>query len=100
MSLRLRHRGIPSRKQRINTREHGMRHLRLHVGDCVLRVAAAGYGSAGAYLEQSMTSELSMIDVNGRAVAQLAKQFGSRFVQRQRAGWYCSVRFLGVPAFP
>jgi short-subunit dehydrogenase len=51
----------------------------LHVG---LLVAAAGYGTSGAFLDSPLEHELGMIDVNCRAVASLTHHFGKLFVKR------------------
>ena len=68
--------------------------------DVGLLVAAAGFGSSGQFLEADLTTELTMIDVNCRAVAALAHGFGRRFVARGRGGLVLLsslVAFQGVP---
>jgi len=51
-----------------------------------LFVAAAGFGTAGAFLESKETDELAMLDVNCRAVLLLSRHFGRRLVERGRGG--------------
>jgi uncharacterized protein len=68
--------------------------------DVGLLVAAAGFGTSGAFLESSVETELVMIDVNCRAVAALSHAFGRRFVARGRGGLVLLsslVAFQGVP---
>lgn len=65
-----------------------------------LLVAAAGFGTSGAFLDADLTTELSMIDVNCRAVAALAHGFGRRFADRGSGGLVLLsslVAFQGVP---
>lgn len=54
--------------------------------DVGLLVAAAGFGTSGEFLANPLEDELSMIDVNCRAVAALAHGFGRRFKERGRGG--------------
>jgi uncharacterized protein len=68
--------------------------------DVALLVAAAGYGTAGAFLGQDLDTELDMIAVNVRAVAATSHAFGQRFVARGRGGivlFGSLVGFQGVP---
>lgn len=51
-----------------------------------LLVASAGFGTSGPFLSNALEVELSMIDVNCRAVAALSHRFGSRLVKRGRGG--------------
>jgi len=70
---------------------------RLDVG---LLVAAAGFGTSGAFLDVSLEDELAMIDVNCRAVVALAQAFGARLALRRRGGlvlFSSVVAFQGVP---
>jgi short-subunit dehydrogenase len=70
---------------------------RLDVG---LLVAAAGFGTSGAFLDVSLEDELAMIDVNCRAVVALAQAFGARLARRRRGGlvlFSSVVAFQGVP---
>lgn len=68
--------------------------------DVGLLVAAAGYGTSGAFCEAELDPELVMIDLNCRAVAALAHAYGRRFVARGRGGlvlFSSLVAFQGVP---
>lgn len=69
----------------------------LNVG---LLVAAAGFGTSGPFLSSDRNAELGMIDVNCRAVAALAHEFGTRFLRRGGGGLVLLsslVAFQGVP---
>jgi hypothetical protein len=68
--------------------------------DVGLLVAAAGFGTSGPFLDGDLADELTMIDVNCRAVAELSHAFGRRFVARGRGGialLSSLVAFQGVP---
>jgi short-subunit dehydrogenase len=68
--------------------------------DVGLLVAAAGFGTSGAFLEQHLGDELSMIDVNVRAVASLSHHLGRQLVKRGRGGiilFSSLLAFQGVP---
>ncbi|WP_253189209.1 SDR family oxidoreductase [Brevundimonas sp. LM2] len=68
--------------------------------DVGLLVAAAGFGTAGAFLDSDIGTELSMIDVNCRAVVELTHLFGRRFADRGHGGIILMsslVAFQGVP---
>lgn len=68
--------------------------------DVGLAVAAAGFGTSGAFLESDLGRELAMLDVNCRAVAALSHAFGRRFAGRGRGGLVLMsslVAFQGVP---
>lgn len=68
--------------------------------DIGLVVAAAGFGSAGPFLEQDRETELAMIDLNCRAVADLVHRFGERMAGRGRGGiilFGSLVGWQGVP---
>jgi short-subunit dehydrogenase len=65
-----------------------------------LLVAAAGFGTAGAFLDGELQQELELVDVNCRAVAALAHHFGGRFARQERGGlvlFSSLVAFQGVP---
>ena len=68
--------------------------------DVGLLVAAAGYGSAGFFLDQQIENELAMIDLNTRAVAQLSHHFGGRFVKNKRGGIILFSSILGFAGVP
>ncbi|WP_246696876.1 SDR family NAD(P)-dependent oxidoreductase [Methylobacterium planeticum] len=68
--------------------------------DVGLLIAAAGYGTSGPFIDGDLEAELSMIDVNCRALAQLTHTFARRFVERGRGGIVLMsslVAFQGVP---
>ncbi|WP_198148186.1 SDR family NAD(P)-dependent oxidoreductase [Elstera litoralis] len=68
--------------------------------DLGLFVAAAGFGTSGLFLDQTLASELEMLDVNCRAVVQLCHGLGRQFVSRKRGGiilFSSIVAFQGVP---
>ncbi|HLH53504.1 MAG TPA: SDR family NAD(P)-dependent oxidoreductase [Verrucomicrobiae bacterium] len=54
--------------------------------DVGLLVAAAGFGTAGNFLDARLEDELAMLDVNCRAVFALSLYFGRRFAQNRRGG--------------
>lgn len=65
-----------------------------------LLVAAAGYGTSGAFIESSVDAELNMLDVNCRAVVALSHHFGQRFATQGHGGlilFSSLVAFQGVP---
>ena len=68
--------------------------------DTGMLIQAAGFGTAGDYLTIPAEDELAMIDVNCRAVQQLARAFGDRFAARGRGGIILMssiVAFQGTP---
>lgn len=68
--------------------------------DVGLLVAAAGFGTSGAFLSVPTEDDLAMVDVNCRAVVALAHAFGARFARRGRGGlvlFSSIVAFQGVP---
>lgn len=65
-----------------------------------LLVNAAGFGLGGPFLENSLSEESSMIDVNCRALMELTHRFGTRFAAQRRGGiilFSSIVAFQGVP---
>ncbi len=68
--------------------------------DIGLLVAAAGYGSSGSLLGQDVSEEARMVDLNSRAVVELAHGVGARVARRERGGlvlFGSLVGFQGVP---
>lgn len=68
--------------------------------DIGLLVAAAGFGTSGAFLDSPIEAELEMVDVNCRAVVALTHAIGRRLVARGRGGivlFSSIVAFQGVP---
>jgi short-subunit dehydrogenase len=68
--------------------------------DVGLLVAAAGFGTAGNFLDAKLADELSMLDVNCRAVMQLSLHFGNRFAQRGRGGLILFGSLVGYQGTP
>lgn len=65
-----------------------------------LLVAAAGYGTSGAFVENGLGQELGMIDLNCRTVAELVHNYGGEMRDRGRGGIILLsslVAFQGVP---
>lgn len=65
-----------------------------------LFVAAAGFGSVGRFLEQDITTEASMVDLNCRSVVALSHGYGLRMAAQQRGGivlFSSLVGFHGAP---
>lgn len=68
--------------------------------DVGILIAAAGFGTSGAFVDADRESELAMIDVNCRASADFAHRFGKRFAKQKRGGivlFSSIVAFQGVP---
>jgi short-subunit dehydrogenase len=68
--------------------------------DVGLLVGAAGYGSSGSFLAQDAAEEARMVDLNCRAVVELAHGLGTRLSRRKRGGlvlFGSLVGFQGVP---
>jgi uncharacterized protein len=68
--------------------------------DVGLFVASAGFGTSGAFTDSNLERELTMIDVNCRAVLALCHSFARRMVTRGRGGIVLMsslVAFQGVP---
>ena len=68
--------------------------------DVGLLVAAAGFGTAGSFLEASLKDELAMLDVNCRAVLALSLHFGRRFAERGRGGLILFGSLVGFQGAP
>lgn len=68
--------------------------------DVGLFVAAAGFGTAGEFLAGKEGDELSMLDVNCRAVMLLSRHFGRRLVERGRGGMILFGSLVGFQGTP
>ncbi|WP_433307532.1 SDR family NAD(P)-dependent oxidoreductase [Actinoplanes sp. CA-030573] len=68
--------------------------------DIGLVVAAAGYGTSGAFLNGDLATELAMIQVNCSAVMKLTHHFSTRFVHREHAGIILLSSVLGYQGVP
>ncbi|WP_026352509.1 SDR family NAD(P)-dependent oxidoreductase [Yoonia vestfoldensis] len=65
-----------------------------------LVIAAAGFGSAGAFLDLDPATEANMVDLNCRSVVALCHGFGQRLAQQGRGGivlFSSLVGFSGAP---
>jgi short-subunit dehydrogenase len=68
--------------------------------DVGLLVACAGYGTSGSFLDANLADELSMVDVNCRAVVAMSLLLGRRLARRGRGGLVLMsslLAFQGVP---
>ena len=84
--------GTPVGVDEVLTRTQGI--------DVGLYIAAAGYGTTGSFIESDLDNELTMIDVNCRAVVSLTHGFARRFADRGAGGivlFGSLVGFQGVP---
>lgn len=54
--------------------------------DVGLLVAAAGFGTAGNFIEAKLEQELDMLAVNCRALMELSRYFGQEMVERGSGG--------------
>jgi short-subunit dehydrogenase len=68
--------------------------------DVGLLAAAAGFGTAGNFLDAKLEDELTMLDVNCRAVMQLSLHFGKRFAERGRGGLILFGSLVGYQGTP
>lgn len=68
--------------------------------DVGLLVAAAGFGTSGAFLEASIEKELEMLDLNCRAVLEMSQHFGRRFARRGRGGLVLMSSIVGLQGTP
>lgn len=68
--------------------------------DVGLLIAAAGFGTSGAFIESALSDELDMLAVNARATTALTHHFAGRFAKQRRGGIILMssiVAFQGVP---
>jgi uncharacterized protein len=65
-----------------------------------LVVAAAGFGSVGAFLDQDAASEMNMVDLNCRSVVELSYGFGLRMAVQKRGGIVLFGSLLGFNGAP
>lgn len=65
-----------------------------------LLVTAAGFGTSGAFLDAKLEDEISMLDVNCRAVLALTLHFGKRFAERGRGGLVLFGSLVGFQGTP
>ncbi len=68
--------------------------------DVGLLVAAAGFGTSGAFLDADLGGEMEMLDVNCRAVVRAALHYGRRFAARGRGGLVLFGSIVGFQGTP
>jgi short-subunit dehydrogenase len=68
--------------------------------DVGLLVAAAGFGTAGNFIDAKLEDELAMLDVNCRAVMRLSLHFGRRLAKRGRGGLILFGSLVGYQGTP
>ena len=68
--------------------------------DIGLLIAAAGFGTSGNFIDANLQDELSMLQVNCRAVMELSLLFGRRLVQRGRGGIILFGSLVGYQGTP
>lgn len=68
--------------------------------DVGLFVGAAGFGSAGPFIEAALEQELDMVDVNCRAIAELSWVYARRFVERGGGGLVLLSSVVGFQGTP
>jgi short-subunit dehydrogenase len=68
--------------------------------DVGLLVSAAGFGTAGNFLDAKLEDELAMLDVNCRAVMQMSLHFGKRLAERGRGGLILFGSLVGYQGTP
>ena len=68
--------------------------------DVGLLVAAAGFGTSGAFLDADLGREMNMLDVNVRAVLRASHHFGRRFAARGRGGLVLFGSIVGFQGTP
>jgi uncharacterized protein len=68
--------------------------------DVGLLVAAAGFGTSGAFLEADLEQELEMLNVNCRALLGLSWYFGQRLAKRGGGGLLLMSSIVGFQGMP
>ena len=68
--------------------------------DVGLLVAAAGFGTAGNFIEAKLEQELDMLAVNCRALMQLSRHFGQEMVERGSGGLILFGSLVGYQGTP
>jgi short-subunit dehydrogenase len=71
-----------------------------HDLDIGLLVAAAGFGTSGAFLNAQLTSEIEMLNVNCRSLLELTWHFSKRFAQQRRGGIVLMSSIVGFQGTP
>lgn len=65
-----------------------------------LLVAAAGFGTSGAFLHSQLAQEVEMLNVNCRSLLGLTWQFSQRFAQQRRGGIVLMSSIVGFQGTP
>lgn len=65
-----------------------------------LLVAAAGFGTSGAFLNSQLAQEVEMLNVNCRSLLELTWQFSQRFAQQRRGGIILMSSIVGFQGTP
>jgi uncharacterized protein len=68
--------------------------------DVGLLIAAAGFGTSGAFLNSQLEQELEMLNVNCRALLELTWHFSQRFAQQRRGGIVLMSSIVGFQGMP
>jgi short-subunit dehydrogenase len=68
--------------------------------DIGLLVAAAGFGTSGAFLESPIEAEMEMLNVNCRSLLELTWHFGKRFMKRGNGGIVLMSSIVGFQGTP
>jgi len=68
--------------------------------DVGLLIAAAGFGTSGAFLDSALDHKIDMLNVNCRALMELSWHFGRRFAERGRGGMVLMSSIVGFQGMP
>ena len=68
--------------------------------DIGLLVAAAGFGTSGAFLDSPIEAEMEMLNVNCRSLLELTWHFGKRFMKRGNGGIVLMSSIVGFQGTP
>lgn len=68
--------------------------------DVGLLIAAAGFGTSGAFLNSSLEQEIEMLNVNCRSLLELTWHFSQRFAKQQRGGIVLMSSIVGFQGMP
>jgi len=68
--------------------------------DVGLLIAAAGFGTSGAFLECPIETEIEMLNVNCRSLLELTWHFGKRFTKRGNGGIVLMSSIVGFQGTP
>ncbi len=68
--------------------------------DVGLLIAAAGFGTSGAFLDAALAAEVEMLAVNCRALMAMSLEFGRRFANRGRGGMVLMSSIVGFQGTP